>query len=80
MMSIPCPLHSKLGCLLFSMGSSNSSTTLHGGGGGGRARFPLLKSVKRKKAQFRANVSTHFVTDCSSKSYESVGRSVNSYI
>ena len=29
--------------------------------------FPLLKSVKRKKAQFRANVSTHFVADCSSR-------------
>ena len=29
--------------------------------------FPLLKSVKRKKAQFRANVSTHFVGDCSSR-------------
>ena len=25
------PLHSKLGCLLFSIGSSNSGTTLHGG-------------------------------------------------
>ena len=29
----PPPLHSKLGCLLFSIGSSNSGTTLHGGWG-----------------------------------------------
>ena len=42
--------------------------------------FPLLKSVERKKAQFSANVSTHFVADCSSKSYESVGRNEDSYI
>ena len=37
--SIPllATLHSKLGCLLFSIGSSNSGTTLHGGDGGGKA-------------------------------------------
>ena len=29
---LPCPLHSTLGCLLFSIGSSKSSTTLHGEG------------------------------------------------
>ena len=33
----PLPLHSKLGSLLFSIGSSNSGTTLHGGDGGGKA-------------------------------------------
>ena len=43
------PLHSKLGCLLFSIGSSNGGTKLHGGDGGGKAFFPLLKSVKRQK-------------------------------
>ena len=32
-------LHSKLGCLLFSTGSSNSSTTLDGGDGEGKALF-----------------------------------------
>ena len=33
------PLQSKLRCLLFSTGSSNSGTTLHGGDGGGKAIF-----------------------------------------
>ena len=35
----PPPLHSKLGCLLFSIGPSNSSTTFHGGDGGEKALF-----------------------------------------
>ena len=35
----PPPLHSKLRCLLFSIGRLNSSTTLHGGDGGGKAVF-----------------------------------------
>ena len=43
------PLHSKLGCSLFSIGSSNGGTKLHGGDGGRKAFFPLLKSVKRQK-------------------------------
>ena len=33
----PPPFHSKLGCLLFSIGSSNSGSTLHGGDGGEKA-------------------------------------------
>ena len=36
------PLYSKLGCLLLSVGSSNSGTTLHGGDAGGKALFWLL--------------------------------------
>ena len=55
------PLHSKLGCLLFSTGSSNSRTTLHGGDGGGKALYTLLKSVKRNKAPFGRSGSTNFV-------------------
>ena len=35
----PPPIHSKLGCLLFSTGGSNSGTPLNGGGGGGKALF-----------------------------------------
>ena len=60
-------LHSKLGCLLFSKGSSNSGTTLYegdGGGGGEELFFPLLKSEKRQKAPLGRSVSTHFVGDC----------------
>ena len=34
---LPHPVHSKLGCLLFSTGSLNSYTTLHGRYGGGKA-------------------------------------------
>jgi len=34
------PLHSKLGCMLFSVSISNIATTLHGGDGGGKALFP----------------------------------------
>ena len=51
---LSCPLHSKLGCLLFSIGSSYSGTTLLGGIGEKKLYFSFLKSVKRKKAQFRA--------------------------
>ena len=66
----PCPLHSKLGCLLFSIGSSNSVTTLHGGMGVENLYFRLLKTVKRQKAPFGHSVSTnlfiyYFVADCS---------------
>ena len=51
---LPCRLHSKLGCLLFSIG-----TTLHGGDGGGKAIiFPPL--VKPKKAQFWAKCLNSF--------------------
>ena len=54
-------LHSKLECLLFSTGSSNSGTTLHGGDGEGKALLYPLKSVKRQKAPFGRSVSTNFV-------------------
>ena len=40
---LSCPLHSKLGCLLFSLGSSNIGTTLHGGDGGGKGMFPAFE-------------------------------------
>ena len=50
----PMSLHSKLECLLFSMGRLNSGTTLHRGDGEEKLYFPILKSVKRKKGQFRA--------------------------
>ena len=48
--------------VLFSIGSSNRGTTLHGGDGGGKLKlyFLLLKSVKRKKAQFWANCLSSF--------------------
>ena len=55
------PLHSKLGCLLFSTGSSNSGTTLHGGNGVGKLYYTLLKSVKHNKAPFGRSVSTNVV-------------------
>ena len=43
---LPCHLLSKLGRLLFSIGSSNSGTTLHGGDGGGKAIFPPFEVSK----------------------------------
>ena len=43
----PPPLHLKLGCLLFYIGSSKSGTTLHGGDGGEKGLFSLLKSIRR---------------------------------
>ena len=46
------PLHSKLGCLLFSTSSSNSGTTLHG-----------EEVVKRPKGPLEHNVCTNFVGD-----------------
>ena len=55
------PLHSKLECLLFSTGSSNSGTKLHGGDWEGKALLYPLKSVKRQKAPFGRSVSTNFV-------------------
>ena len=44
----------KLGCLLFSIGSSNSGTTLHGGGGAGKALFYPLEVSKASESPFRA--------------------------
>ena len=45
----PRPLHLKLGCLLFYIGSPKSGTTLHGGDGGEKVYFSLFKSVRRQK-------------------------------
>ena len=53
-------LHSKLGCLLFSIGSSNIGTTLHGGDGGVKAIFPPFEVSKRQKAQFWAKCLNSF--------------------
>ena len=53
----PLPFHSKLGCLLFSIGSSNSGTTLHGWDAGKKRYFPLLKSVKRQIAPLKRSQS-----------------------
>ena len=55
------PLHSKLECLLFSTGSSNSGTTLQGGDGEGKALLYPFKVGKRQKAPFGRSVSTNFV-------------------
>ena len=65
---LPCPLHSMLGCLLFSWGSSNSGTTLHGGGvvrGWGRKSyiFPFW-SQEMSKIPFRAKCF-HYNWKCS---------------
>ena len=61
----PAPsLHSKLGCLLFSIGSSNSSTTLMKGKGEEMLYFSLLKSVKCQKAPLGQSALTDFVANC----------------
>ena len=57
---LPCPLHSKLGCFLFSKGSSNSGTTLHGGDGGGNAIFSPFEVRKTSKSPFRAKCLNSF--------------------
>ena len=49
----PRLLHSKLGSLLFSKGSSNSGITLHGGGREDKNYFPFL-GWKRSERHFRA--------------------------
>ena len=72
----PPPLHSKLGCLLFSKGSSNSGTTLHGGDGGEIALFSPFEVGKTSEGRFSAlaqSVSTNFVADCT---FEWRGRGV----
>ena len=43
---LPCPLHSKLGCLVSCIGSLNISTALHGRDGGGKAIFPPFEVSK----------------------------------
>ena len=50
----PPPLHSKLGCLLFSIGSSNSGTTLHGGDGGEKGLFSPFEVGKTSEGRFSA--------------------------
>ena len=45
----PLSLHSKFGCLLFSIGNAKSGTTLHGGDGGGKdifSPFEVRKTLK----------------------------------
>ena len=37
--TLPCPLHSKLGCLMLSIASSNRGTTLNGGDEGRQGRI-----------------------------------------
>ena len=43
---LPCPCRSKLGCLLFSIGSLNIGTTLHGGDEEGKAILPPVEFSK----------------------------------
>ena len=64
--STPLPqlLHSKLGCLLFSVGNSSSGTTLQGGDGRGKALLSPLEVSKRQKAALGRRVSANFVADC----------------
>ena len=59
----PCPLHSKLGCLLFSIGSSNRGTSCMEGMGEEKLYFHPLKSAKRKKHSLGWSVSTHFLAN-----------------
>ena len=63
---IPRFLHSKFGCLLFSIGGSNSGTTLVEGVGAGKLYFPLFKLANNREALIQGqNASTNFVADCS---------------
>ena len=66
-MPLPCPLHSKLGCLLFSIGSSNFGTTLHGGEGGGKAIFPPFEVSKTSKSPVLGKVSQLILPPIASK-------------
>ena len=54
------PHHSKLGCLLFSIGGSNSGTTLHWGDGGGRASFSPFEVRKTSESPFRTKCLNKF--------------------
>ena len=51
------PLHSRLRCLLFSIGSSDSGTTLYGGDGGGKALLSPFEVRETSDSPFRAIVS-----------------------
>ena len=57
---LPCPLHSKLGCLLFSWGSSRTAAQhCMEGVGEKKPHFPVLKSEKRRKSPLgRSYVAT----------------------
>ena len=46
------PPHSKLGCLFFSIGTSNCGTRLHRGNGGGNALFSPLEVGKASEGPF----------------------------
>lgn len=60
--TLPCPLHSKLGCLQFSWGSSNSGITLHEGDGAEKAKFSSFEVRKTSKiplkTKWHSNVAT----------------------
>ena len=56
----PPPLHSKLECLWFSIGSLNSGTTLHGGDGGGKALFSPFEVIKISKSPILAKCLNWF--------------------
>ena len=51
---LPPPLYSKVVCLLFSMGSSNSGTTFRGGDGGGKDLFSPCEVSKTSEIPYRA--------------------------
>ena len=54
------PLHSKLECLLFSIGSLKSGTTLLGRDGGGKAFFSPFEAGKTSESRFRAKCLNYF--------------------
>ena len=60
------PLHSRLRCLLFSIGSSDSSTTLYGGDGGGKALFFPFEVREKSESPFRA-IASQIIFDFRSK-------------
>ena len=58
--SLPCPLHSKLGCFRFLQVARTSAQHCMEGEGEKKLYFSLLKLVKRKKAQFWAKCLNSF--------------------
>ena len=58
----PPPLHSKLGCLMFSIRSSHSSTTLHWEDGVGKALFFPFEVSKTSGSPFRAKFCCRLYT------------------
>ena len=64
----PPSLHSKLGCLLISTGSSNSCTThCMEGLRNRKLYFPLFNLAKSQRDPLGQSVSTNFVANCSKK-------------